>query len=331
MTTSAIPYLESPPVRTGRGRLVIGYLAVLAMTPYIALKAAWVSGSTVGLSGIEHDQASVLMGFNLLTLVLDLVAVLVVLAFTHRWGLRLPAWSVLLPTWVGTGLLAPIVIVFPVTTAIGLWSGGAGAMDFLDPWVRPMVYTSFVAQGAGIAAAFALYSRDRWRPLFTALRGSAPPSEFRPVYTFGVGLTAALVVPSAGLELLWGAGFDLGLPEELAGARSASTSVTLTTFGVLTVAGLVGLGALWRAQPGTRLWPALVATWVGSGVTWAWAAWPMLILLAQTSGGAELPGTGLVHWVDFAQVLAGTIAAVVGLLLTLEVQRDLRAQPTSRR
>lgn len=309
----------APPVRTTTRpglRLALGYLTVLAIQPYLLLKLAWVSGSTFGIADVAPFKDSVLTGFNGLTLAMDLAAVLVVLALTHR--LRAPAWMLLLPAWVASGLLATIVITFPLTTAIDLWSGGpgGGSGGFLEPWVRPMVYTSFVAQGLGIAAVFVLYARERWADVLTVRRSAPVAGPRRPVYAFGVAVTAVLVSFVAGLQLLWGAGFTFGVPSST--KVDVNAQIVLTTYGVLAIAGLVGLLALLRGRPGTRLWPAVVATWLGAGTMWAWGTWALLILLADTAGGADVPAMGLTMWVSLAQSVAGTIAAIVGLLLTVE-------------
>lgn len=41
---------------------------------------------------------------NATTTVFALVGIALALAFSQPWGERLPAWSVALPVWVGTGL-----------------------------------------------------------------------------------------------------------------------------------------------------------------------------------------------------------------------------------
>jgi hypothetical protein len=179
-----------------------------------------------------------------------------------------------------------------------------------------MAYTSFVGQGLGIAGAFGLYARDRWARVLTARHIAPTGGARRPVYAFGVGVTAILVAFSAGLQLLWGAGFTMGVPSPA--AVDASAQVVLTTYGVFAVAGVVGLVVLFRGRPGMRLWPAVVATWLGAGTMWAWGTWTMLILLADIAGGADLQATGLTMWVSFVQAVAGMIAAIVGLLLTLD-------------
>ena len=143
--------------RHGRARLVVGYLAIAAILPYFLLKLAWLAGSTVGIATTSPIDADVLRGGNAVTMALEVVAAFIILAFTHSWGLRAPAWLVLAPAWVGTGLLAPFILTGPVVAGSG--SAGDGS---LEPWVGPLVYLGFGAQAVGIVVSFVLYVRARW-------------------------------------------------------------------------------------------------------------------------------------------------------------------------
>lgn len=55
-----------------------------------------------------------LRAINATTALAALVGILLGLAFSRPWGERLPAWLVVLPVWVGTGLLVPMVLLAPV-------------------------------------------------------------------------------------------------------------------------------------------------------------------------------------------------------------------------
>lgn len=89
----------------------MGVAAITACLPYVALKVAWLAGSSAGsataagradLHDVRHTVG------NGVTLGMEIVAMMLALAFTHRRGQKLPAAVLLLPVWVGTGLLAPI-------------------------------------------------------------------------------------------------------------------------------------------------------------------------------------------------------------------------------
>ncbi|MFX4778103.1 hypothetical protein ABTB39_19705, partial [Acinetobacter baumannii] len=86
-------------------------LAIAGTLPYIALKVAWRSGSRIGLEDPDFGTSTTMQVANALTMGMDVVAVAMALAFVTAWGRRLPPWLVLGPMWVGTGLLAPILVI----------------------------------------------------------------------------------------------------------------------------------------------------------------------------------------------------------------------------
>src|ERR1041384_23101 len=95
-------------------RMLAGAAVIVGTLPYLTLKLLWLTGSTVGLTDPAFADDTSLHYLNLATAGMDLVAVLVALALTQNWGLRLPAWLVLLPIWIGTGFLAPILLAAPL-------------------------------------------------------------------------------------------------------------------------------------------------------------------------------------------------------------------------
>jgi hypothetical protein len=142
-------------------RVAVGYAAVAATVPYLALKVAWLSGGTVGLAdpGFFSDRPEYAVG-NLLTVGMDAVAVLIALSFAHPWGLRLPAWVVLFPMWVATGFLVPIVVFVPFAPiAFDDLAANSGP---LRGWVYLFVYIGLAAQGLLLSAAFDMYCASRW-------------------------------------------------------------------------------------------------------------------------------------------------------------------------
>lgn len=156
------PERHAPGRRPGWARLTVGYLAIGAVLPYLALKLAWIAGSTVGIVTPSPADAAVVRGGNIITALMEVVAVAVILVFTHASGARIPAWLVLAPTWVATGLLAPFIITGPAVAASAFTGSSAAGDGSLAAWVGPLVYLGFGAQAIGISAAFVLYAHDRW-------------------------------------------------------------------------------------------------------------------------------------------------------------------------
>jgi hypothetical protein len=247
-------------------RLIVGYAAIVGTLPYLALKAAWLSGSTIGLTDPTAAHDGSLFALNLITAGMDVIAILVALAFTYRWGERLPAWLVLFPMWVAAGFLAPIVVAMPTLALSTPDSNG-----FLEPWVQPMVYTGFAWQGLTLMIAFALHARVRWPAAFSGPTAVPAPAGY---------LLAGLALAVAVADLVAAVGGGVGL---------------LVT-GLMALGAAAGILLLTRAVAG-RLPVAL--TFVGSGALFSWGAWGLLNALGHTvlSGGSAPR--------DLASVVAG--------------------------
>jgi hypothetical protein len=314
-----------------RQRVAIGYLVVAAILPYLLLKAAWITGSTIGLARASSVDPRVLLGGNIVTAGMDLVAIVVVLAFTRDWGMRLPAWSVLLPAWVGTGLLAPFVVAGPlVVVSVATEASPVGDGSF-EPWVGPVVYSSFGAQAVGIALTFALYARARW-PRVLRSRGGCPSAGPRPVLGSVAWVAAVLLGVVAAAGLLWAldpaAAAWFGLTDAR-GATERAVDASAAAFALMAAAGLL---MLMRQPARTPSWVPVVLAWVGSGATWAGGGWPVLLWIGEAAGaGTSSAGGGLVAGVHLVQVIAGLMVATVGAVVLAARDGDHRLPAGDRR
>jgi hypothetical protein len=313
------------PTRHGRTRLVVGYLTIATMLPYLALKTLWLSGNSVGLLDAELAHDPSLLALNAVTFGMDVVAVVIVLAFTHSWGLRAPAALVALPLWVGTGLLVPVALTMPVSwLAMLLSSPAAGSgTDFLASWVRPMVYGGFTGQAVGLSVAFVLYARARWSSLFTRRVGDRTPGVTHPVQVLGAVVAAGLVAFVGLFRLLWASGAGIGLPDGYAAQSSFDDLWAHSVFAVAAIGAAVGLLVMvvrWARD--TPFWVPLVVVWAGSGAMLAWGLWSMANLLGGTALSADAFEANLLTATEFAQVLAGMLIAVVGTLVVVEMQAE---------
>ncbi len=264
-----------------RLRPVFGYVAVVGILPYLLLKIAWIAGVEIGVTEPGLMTTAVVRAGNAFTAAMELVAIVVVLALTHRWGLRVPAWLVVFPMWVGTGLLVPIVVSFPAIGADFLMVGSTN--EGLADWVTPVVYTSFAWQGAVLVVAFALYARVRWPQVFggaTGSRGVGPIGVTGAVLALAVAVAELRDVFAGGLRL---ANTVLGVVEALA-ALSAVVAVAL-------------LGARGPHRTVT------VLLWTGSATLFASGFWSMFGWLAMS---------GEAHPLGLTMAAAGCFA---GLLL----------------
>jgi hypothetical protein len=149
------------PPRPARFRRWPGWLAAALPLPYVSLKLAWSLGSRVGwldggdLSTVGGGGAGDLVaGWG--TVLLGLVGVPLGLALVTGWGRRLPRWTLLAAGWAGTAVLLPFAYVAPAALLAVLRNEPA---QVLANWVFLLVYGSFAAWGASLAAATLQYSR----------------------------------------------------------------------------------------------------------------------------------------------------------------------------
>ena len=249
---------RSGPVSPLRRRICLA--TVLVCLPYTLLKVAWVAGWSVGVSVDGFTDTTRVA--NAVTAGLDLGAILLAVMFVAPWGRRVPAFLVAFPAWVGTGLLAPVVLGFLVGTPLQLLTGGANPFtgdDAVSPWVFGLVYGGFVLQAVLLLPGFVLYARDRWPVVTDGGRGSLGAGPARPLQTILAGFFIVAAVAFAGLQLAWAAGASgpdpsLNLPQRTLFLESALAALA----SAVATAGLV------RGERLTR--PRLGLIWLGSGI-----------------------------------------------------------------
>ncbi|MER7205016.1 hypothetical protein ABT363_46375, partial [Streptomyces sp. NPDC000188] len=172
MTQTAAPASRTAPrpaLRSGRLRRVLRAVAVVSCLPYLTLKIAWIGGSHLGIpegSPLLDHRAS-MAAANSVTVLMDGAVIVLALLLTRPWGRRVPAWLLVFPMWVATGLLTPIMTGYPLQLLVRAFGGsvnhgGSKGGPFLDEWVFGVVYTGFILQGLALGTLFALYARDRW-------------------------------------------------------------------------------------------------------------------------------------------------------------------------
>lgn len=299
------------PHKAGIGRVTAAIVAIAAMLPYLTLKIVWLSGNPVGITDPAMMNDPTMTALNGATFGMAAVGAVLALAFTMRWGMRLPAWLVLLPIWVGTGLLSLIVLSVPVSLIIE----GAGVFPPggpIEQWVYLTVYAGFIGQGVGLTAAFALYARDRWPHLFTKERyGTA----FRPFHTVIAWGVAVFAVPIGAINLYWAFGGTAGLARELVEAHSVSGGIQMGVKGVLAWAGAAGFALMVRG----RAREAMVAAWLGGGTMFAWGFYSTVITVLKPPLTAGVTfSTAVPDLLEVLSMLTGLAVALAGAFLLVE-------------
>lgn len=313
--------------------MIVGYVTVAAILPYLILKLIWISGSTVGISDPSPLDAAVVDGGNVVTATMELIAIAIVLTFTHSWGPRVPAWLVLVPAWIGTGLLAPFVVTGPVVAVSVVTEASPVGDGSLAPWVGPLVYLGFGAQAIGIASSFAIHAHDRWAGVLAGRLSDRPTGPSRPALVLITWMIVALLTVVSGSRLLWSVGVTWGLPSHLIDGRGVAERLADTSAAFFAIAAIIGFLLLTcRRFRRVRTWVPIVLAWVGSGATLTSGAYSLALLLLKLSGAAtSLPRPGVVPFVDLVQIVAGTAAAVVGAVLLTELRASERADGSGTR
>jgi hypothetical protein len=315
-------------------RLIVGYGAVACAVPYLALKVVWLAGGQVGVADATMMRDASMVALNVVTAGMDLVAIAIALAFTHAWGLRVPAWLVLPPIWVAMGLLVRFVVAVPIITIARMLASGDTPTPTpiptpsgpVLPWVYALVYTEFVGMGIGLTLAFVLYARVRWGSVIQPTTRAALPGRTRRVQV-PLANTAALMAAAVGvLHLAWALGATGGLPGELIVKRTFSSHVINAVDGATMVAAAVGILMMVHGSGRQSFWVPLALTWVGSGFLFGWGLWGLVNVLGNTAlVRGRLSAMSWLNLLGLAEFVAGLVIGMITLFLLAE--RDT-AQPS---
>lgn len=298
-------------MRHDRVPLVVGYATIAAMLPYLTIKLAWLAGSDVGVTEPGAMLAGPMAAANAVTAGMELFGAALVLALVQRWGLRVPAIFLLLPLWVGTGLLGPVVTGAPLAALVRLVAGdqavgesAAAGANVLQPWVYFVVYSGFILQALGLTWVAVHHVRARWGRLLasTSGAGSGDPAPGRRVL-LSVAV-AALTVPAVCARCYWAFG-----GEPAAGTVTRTLDVVAAAFVVAGVAGLYSL--LWHRPQGMVLGTPIAAVWLGAGTMTWFNAFTVTVALFGDASSPETGGARLT--VLLLELVAGVLIALTAI------------------
>lgn len=282
--TQTLALRTDPP---GNVRLFASGATILATLPYLTLKFAWLTGSTIGVTDPAFIGDPAVHGLNVLTAGMDVAAIVIAVALVVPFGRRVPAWLLLLPAWVASGLLGPIALT--TVPALLASSGGSDSSLPLESWVTPIVYGGFTIQGIGLIVGFVFYGVDRWgdavrdltAPVRTALRDLVLPATVAAVASGAIGVVSTLSIAGVGRALF---------------SFAAAAGVWTLTH---------------SAAPGRR---AIAAAWLGSGAMFAWGLWGLLVVLTDAPLGDETPSAAA-NLYSLLQTITGLTVGLVSLAI----------------
>lgn len=333
MSTTTDVVRESVPSDRGRltgerglGARVLRAVGIAACLPYLMLKVAWVSGSRIGIPAgstlLKHHSATIAGSIE--SGLLDSFVIMLALLLTQPWGRRVPAWLLVVPVWIATGLLSPIVLGYPLQLVVRLLGGdaapsdGAAARPFLHAWVFTIVYTGFIIQALALGALFILYARARWGQLWQGrISELAEPSGARGVQRAAALTAAAFTLVPMGAHLLWAMGSTSGLTAAQVADRTSDFYALEATYALLAVMTLTGL--LLIAFPRAFALPLRVPlslAIVGSAALACWGGYLMLTALASRDPTRRI--SELMNVSYSTQLLAGMLVLTMAAYLFTE-------------
>lgn len=294
-------------VATGPRRRALRLVAIAACLPYLCLKLAWIAGSHLGIPDgsplLKHRVTMVVA--NGLTVLMDAAVIVLALLLTRPWGRRVPSWLLAVPMWVATGLLAPIMVGFPLQMVVHGGTDSGDDRPFLDGWVFGVVYGGFIVQGLALGALFVGYARERWGHLWQG-RVWDLPTQSAPAAQRTTAVAAAVLALVPGtLRLLWACGVTTGRD------TSSSRPMEVVYVGFLAAAVIGAWQLAFRRGRPLPVGVPLALGWVGSGAVACWGAWQALAPLAGVNDGADGPAP-LLNLTYAGQVITGVLVAVLG-------------------
>lgn len=305
-----------------RARLIVGYGAIGCAIPYLVLKIIWLAGGQLGVANPAMMRETNMIALNMVTAGMDVVAIAIALAFTHAWGQRVPAWLVLPPMWVATGLLARFVAGVPVAVIAQALSHQTVRPPAASPvhlWVYGVVYTEFVGMGIGLMLAFVLYARTRWNSALRSTTQAVPSGATHavqvPLATVGALFAAAI----GGLQFAWALGASIGISPELVAQRTVSSCLIDAIDGAIAFAAAAGvLMMVYRTGRRTPFWVALTMAWVGGGSLFGWGLWRLVNVLGNTALLRGSSNMALLNLVSLVRLLGGLVIGLVTVFLLAE-------------
>ena len=314
-----------------RVALVACVVAILACLPYLGLKALWILGSEVGVpAGSDlHDHPTAMRLANGATLIMDAAVVVLALVLIGPWGRRIPAWLLVFPLWVATGLLTPIALGFPVQLALDLVAGPGPASEsrdaFLAPWVFPLVYGGFVLQALALGTLFVVHARQRWGHLWQGRVTDLVPRAIDVPLQFAASLVGVMVALPLVAHAYWATGGEAGLNDLLSDNFGRNQVLNHVLDAGLLLAAFTGTWVLaFALGRSRRVVVPFVLAWVGSAALFAWGAWSSVIGLVGEDD--ESRATGLMSLVTTLEIGAALVILVSGLHFLAE--RGRRPSPS---
>jgi hypothetical protein len=315
----------------GVGRLATTavWISAVCCLPYLVFKLLWTAGMPVGIADRSVLDDGGWVASNALMAVVQVAAFGLVLALTRPRARTWPAWLLLFPAWVGTGLLFQVVL---GAVLFGLFSppspdSGVSTGEF-ETWVYAVVYGGFAGQAVALGIAFACHVQARWGRLLGAHTGELVARRMARVRSWPENhlneIAQAVAVMAAAVALVFvylAAGGPFGVSDAESDAAwamhaSRAAGAVIAAVGVLGVAG--------RREQQTRFWLPAALTWLGSGAMAGFDGFVLILnqLFVMLAPDVSEPGWNPIDTVVAIKVVIGLLAAAVGALAVTAAAMD---------
>ncbi|MGJ9411432.1 hypothetical protein ACHAAC_01880 [Aeromicrobium sp. CF4.19] len=276
---------------SARLRIVLAAAVVVGVMPYLVLKLVWMGGGRVGLLDPDFGTSSTMMAANALTVVMEGAAVALAVTCAARWRHRVPSPVLLAPLWVGTGLLAPVLVIVPLQVVLGTPERAPSETAPIADWVFLMVYAGFLWQGVALLTLLGLLAHERWGHV----------ARLRSVRTRVHGTTLLALTLLTATAVLVPLDARRHPPVSWPNLLGDTSMVLVAAAGLL----LLHLGR------GPR-WGAALALWVGSSAVTASGAYQLVLATVPN----DLAPPGGTAW----DVVAPAVSLVAGITTVLAVR-----------
>lgn len=287
--------------RRRRWQRVLATGAVLACLPYATLKVIWLLGSDVGLNDPELVRSAAMEVANLLTFSMAVCGAVLAVAMTRDSGMRMPAWVVLPPVFVGTGLLGGILVLMPVQALLPLPESIEEMASPIRDWVFLVAYGGFVVLGMCLLPLAIWYCRRRWLSRWSTPLASWPSTP-RPL---------ALLASGYGLVLVALCVTEMVVQRSHDGAVGGHQVVAV----LMSLVCLTGLVQLVRRESG-RGSSAILMAFAGTAVIASWGLYFAVVMLVPNPlvGDQQIPVSLVAVEALKAALGAGTLLLLRGLV-----------------
>jgi hypothetical protein len=302
-----------------RMRKLWGFGAALSVMPYLLIKIVWTLGLFIPADHIGDNSWRMI---NAATAVIAAFGIFLAMAFCRPWGERLPAWLVVLPVWIGTGLLVPMLFLAPILGPAAMNQDRVAGSADIWAYEQFLIMISLIGVGICLPIALAGYVKKRWPEALGGAHDLGEPPGNTYSLQIIIGRMAAVGCIILGvLKLFWAAGGTIGIDPSMLDDRNVWWHLLSFSTGAWALAGAWGILVLTSRKGSKSFLPPMAAAWISSGMLFSYNIFANLsALIYDKQQTPEYPILRVLT--TEAGIILGVILGLVILLVLQERRRD---------